>query len=84
MSLTFINNIFTMLERHPGLTITMDWNPGHAKVIGNEAVDSAAKDARLLPGIKHTTSTHLRTKTQRRPTSDGVVCANSDLVEKAS
>ena len=68
MLLIFIRHITSALERDPNLRITLDWCPGHSRVVGNEITDTLANDARPLPGVyKHSpTSTHLKTKQQRR------------------
>ena len=68
LSLIFISNIFAALDADPDLKITLDWCPGHAKVWGNEEADKLANDARPLRGVfRHSpTSTHLKTKQQRR------------------
>ena len=78
LSLIFIKNIFAALDRHPNLTITMDWCPGHSRVLGNERADYLANDARTLRSIsKYPTCTYLKTKSARRISKKWRVDLNS-------
>ena len=69
LSLIFISNILATLDSHPGLTITIDWCPGHAGVRGNEDADRIAKSALGSKGVfKHPTIAYQKTRSAKRLT----------------
>ena len=65
-SLSFINNIKKAWLTIPSLQIFLNWSPGHADVIGNEAADREARAATSGPGFTHPTLVFLKKKTKIR------------------
>jgi ribonuclease HI len=46
----FRQNILEILDRHPNISITVEWVPSHCKIQGNEIADCLAKrGSRLQP-----------------------------------